>query len=778
MSTIPTLKMRQGDFSELSATIFDPDTFDPATRTRQPFPNNVIPENRIDPLARTLINLYPNPQNNQLASNFVNTAPDKDDIDRWDIRVDHNFSSSDTVFFRISRQKVTFPAALPLPPPAFGGGGVFDALTRHWNTGLSWNHVFSPTFLTSTRVGWNRARFARSNPAEAGQENLSAKFGIKGVDHNIPGGFATFSLSGFRNLGLSAFNGVDRDSQNRQVASDSTWIRGDHTVKFGVNLLRNQNNVFNVRQTNGIFNFNGRFTNNPATGAGGNAAADFLLGLPISFTRSTPIDINLRGWLIGAYVQDDWKVNSRLTLNLGVRYEIILPWQDLRDRMAQFDLDSNPAAPRLIPAGTEGSGRFRRSLIDTDTNNFAPRIGLAYQVSPRLVVRTGYGIFYEFTEPSGDSEFLVGNPPFAFGSTISTDGIRPQVLLSEGAPPDLLTIEKATSLTFSSFQVDPARAYAQQWNLNLQYEFAPNWLWEVGYFGAKGTHLLREIQGNPAPPGPGNINAKRRIKSAKIPGSDRIVSPLAGVLRHEWSGSSIFHSLQTKLERRFASGFTLLTSYIFGRTIGDTCGFAGSGNAVGCGFQDHTNLRLERALDNQHIQHRFVSSYIWQLPFGQGRRWGADWNGVTDAILGGWSVGGILTLSSGQPFTLTVRGDPANTGDQNRPNQVGDPERPGGVDKVIQYFNTGAFAPNQPFTFGNVGRNTMIGPPFYNLDFSTMKDFRLTEEVILQFRFEAFNFFNTPHFGEPGNQLGTATFGRITSAGRPRNLQFGLKIIF
>ncbi|MPY86757.1 MAG: hypothetical protein GEU99_02435 [Luteitalea sp.] len=777
-STIPTAPMRRGDFSELGEPIFDPETFDPATGTRQPFRGNVIPPERIDPLAQQLIDLYPDPRASALANNFTFASPDREDIDRWDIRVDHNFGANDSVYYRLSRQEVTFPATLTLPAPAFGGGGIFDGLTRHWNTGLVWNHVFSSTFLVSTRVGWNFARFARINPEAAGAENLSAQFGIQGVDQSIPGGLSTFSMSGFRSIGGSDFNGVDRNSQNRQLASDATWIRGDHTLKFGASVLWNQNNIVNVRQTNGIFTFDGSFTNDPVTGEGGGAMADFLLGIPSSFTRSTPIDVNLRGSYIGTYMQDDWKATDRLTVNVGARYEIILPWQDTHDRMAQFDMDSDPGSVRLVPAGSEGSGRVRRSLIDTDVDNIAPRIGLTYRLLPRVVVRAGYGWFFEFTEPAGDAEFLIGNPPFALGSTLSTDGIQPAITLNEGAPPDLLTAEGATDLSFSSYETDPERAYTQQWNLNVQYELAPNWLWEIGYFGARGTHLLRRVPGNPALPGPGNINDKRRFESIQIPETDRIVSPLGQVLRHEWSGNSVFHSLQTKLEKRFSQGFTVLTSYILSRSIGDSCGFAGSGNAAGCGVQDANTLSLERALDNQHRKHRFVASYIWELPLGRGRRWGAHWNAVLDGLLGGWNVGGIVTLTSGAPFTLTVSGDPANTGEQNRPDQVGDPERPAGVDKVEQFFNTDAFTRNQPFAFGDVGRNTMIGPAFSNFDLSLTKDFTLAGEARLQFRFEAFNVTNTPQFGIPGNALGNANFGQISSAGRPRNLQFGLKIIF
>ncbi|MGH9338973.1 MAG: TonB-dependent receptor domain-containing protein [Acidobacteriota bacterium] len=775
VSTIPTLKMRTGDFSEIEDTIFNPATFNPEDRTRQPFPGNVIPAEQIDPLALKLINLYPEPQNNNLSDNFVFNPPSIEDVDKFDIRLDHLFSQSDNIYYRLSFHDDIFPASLNLPAPAFGGG-AFDGTVRGWNTGLVWNHVFSPGLITSNRVAWNFAGFTRANPAEAGQENLSAQLGIQGVDHTIPGGMSQFGISGYRALGLPSFNGVSRNSQNRQFISDTTWIRGSHNLKFGVNILRTQNNIFNVRNINGQFSFNGRFTRNPNTGQDGDPMADFLLGLSSGFLSSTPIIVNLRGWLHGIYLQDDWHVTPDLTLNLGLRYELALPYQDKEDRMTQFDLDSAPDNPRLIPAGTEGEGRFRRSLVATDTNNFGPRISFAYQIMPQTVIRGGYGIFYGYLEPSGDAENLMGNPPHALGVVLTTDGITPAFLLVDGPPPDILTIEKASSLRFSSFETRPSSDYSQQWNLSIQRQLGQDWLLEVGYFAAKGNHILRRIQGNPAPPGPGNINARRRHKSIAIPGSDVVVSPLGPTFRHEWSGNSIYHSMQSKVEKRFSSGFTILGSYLWSRSIGDTCGFAGSGNAGGCGFQDSNNLRAERSLDNQHIAHRFVTSSIWELPFGRSRRWGSSWNSMAEVILGGWSLSGIVTFSSGAPYSILVNGDPANTGDINRPNLVGNPNLD---DRAIdRYFNTEAFEPNQQFTFGNLGRNTMIGPSFQHLDLAALKSFQVTEDVRVQFRFEAFNATNTPHFNLPGNNLGTRNFGRITGAGRPRNLQFGLKIIF
>lgn len=277
LSTIPTMKMRQGDFSEISNTIFDPETFKPQGRTRQAFPGNKIPQQRLDPIASRLAQLFPEPQNNRLASNFTTTVPNEEDVRLFNARIDFNWTQSDTIFYRMSRMHRDRPAVLALPPPIGGGR---DEVDTGWNFGVAWDHTFSPSFLTSFRGGWNRLVTNNQNAAAAGAENRNQVFGIQGVDQTVPGGFAQFNPSGFRSFGGQAFNGLVRNGQNRQLKNDTSVIRGNHTLKFGVDILRQQQNVVDPQRGNGVFTFNGRFTNNPANGRGGNSFADFLLGIP------------------------------------------------------------------------------------------------------------------------------------------------------------------------------------------------------------------------------------------------------------------------------------------------------------------------------------------------------------------------------------------------------------------------------------------------------------------------------------------------------------------
>lgn len=290
---------------------------------------------------------------------------------------------------------------------------------------------------------------------------------------------------------------------------------------------------------------------------------------------------------------------------------------------------------------------------------------------------------------------------------------------------------------------------------------------------------MRRYEDNFSPPGPGDLNAKRRYQRAELPGRGIVVSPLGPMYGHYNDGNSNYHALLAKLEKRFSSGFTVLTSYTFSKAIGDTCGHAAAGNTAGCGYQDVRYLRLERSVANEDVPHRFVTSGVYELPVGRGRRWGASLPGVADAVIGGWSFGSIVVYASGRPYSPTVTGNPANTGTfgiVNRPNVVGDPRS--GQRRIDRDFNTAAFVTNNRFEIGNAGRNILRQRSFFTWDFSALKTFRLAERFRLQFRVEAFQFTNTPRFDQAGNVVGTAEFGRITSAATPRNLQFGLKLIW
>lgn len=774
--TIPTPAQLSGDFSGVSQIIYDPASYNAADNTRLPFANNVIPSGRLDPVSVQAAQLYPAPNRPGLTQNYLTTAPDPEDQDRWDVRVDHIFSADDNVFFRYSKQEELVGASLRFPSAFDGDGTQFDHVGD--NMGLSWSHIFSPSMITNIKLGWNRIYTIRTAVRE---ENLNQQFGIQGVDQTL-NGMALMNISGMRNIGLSNFTPNIIDSQNRQLKIDTSYTKGKHTLKFGWNLQFLQSYLTNPQQSLGNFTFNGNFTRQSAPGGdrGGRPVADFMLGNAFRSNISNSVYMNLRAPWNHFYVQDDWRLTNKLTINLGLRYELSPPWIEKDNGMANFNLDGDLVNPPFLLAGSAGGGRFNRALIENDTNNFAPRFGFAYQALSGTVVRGGYGVFYANYEGTGGGQFMQGNPPFHIKSEISSDSITPAVLLSNGNPAGILTPENAVALRFSSFETSPDWPMSQQWNVNVQHSLFRDTVLEFGYYGTKSQYLVNRLDGNYALPGPGNINSRRRYTSTVYPTTDIVVGPLASMSRHEFNGNSLFHSGQLRLEKRFSNGFTFLGAYVFARTIGDVGGFSGSGNAPNSGVQNPLNRKAERSLDNQHRKHSFTASYVYELPFGQGRKFGSNMNRALDFVVGGWAVAGIHSIASGRPFGLSVRGDPANVGNLNRPNVVegANPALPGDQRDPVRWFNTDAFVPNNAFEYGNAGRNVLIGPGQFLWDFAMYKRFRVSESKFFQLRFEAFNFTNTPNFGFPNSEVGNNNFGVITAAGRPRNLQLGLKFVF
>ena len=760
-NTLPTLKMRSGDFSELPKRVNDP-------TNGQQFPGNIIPASRFDPVATNLIKLYPVPLNSNLANNFTYLSPRTQDVDKWDFRADQSMGTKDNLFFRFSTHDTVLPDTPNLPAPAFGGGNL-DYFTEGINTGLGWNHIFTPNLIMSVRGGWNYARFQRNNPAAALGRDFNKEFGIPGATFTPDGGFSQMGITGYRALGIGPNNPVDRNSQNRQLSGDINWVHGRHTLKAGSSLLKSQNPIFNIRNTLGTYTFNGAYT--------GDGAADFLLGVSSQWAWQSPITVSMRTYNFSVFAQDDWKVSNRLSVNLGIRYEISPPWIEKNNKMGNFDIDTIPGQATLVYS-KDGS-RYDRATVATDKNNIMPRLGLVYKLAKKTVLRSGYGLFYAYMENMGDAEFIIGNAPYAYGVTLTGSSTVPALRLSQGPAAGATVLARATGLQFSSYQRRPPQSSAHQWNFNIQQELGQDWLLEIGYAGSRGLHLVRRYDGNFSPAGPGNIDAKRQFKSLVIPGTGITASPLGPVFSHRYNGNSNYHAMIAKVEKRFSKGFTVLGSYTWSKNIGDTCGGAVQGDAAGCGFQDLFNLRAEKSIDNQDVPHRFVTSVLYELPVGKNRAFLGNANPVVQGVLGGWSIGSIVSKSSSVPFSPTVQGNPANTGTNTvvqRPDVVG-PAYDG--ERTLQRdFNTSAFARPVNFTYGTAGRNILRGRPTFNWDFSALKNFQLMEKLRMQFRFEAFTLTNTPRFGAPGNVLGTANFGAITGAGTPRNLQFGLKLIW
>lgn len=560
-------------------------------------------------------------------------------------------------------------------------------------------------------------------------------------------------------------------------------LRGNHTFKFGFDYQALRVKTFATLSGRGSFAFNGAFTQNPQRRPGSGASiADLLLGLPHSITTGTPSTSNERAHNFYWYFQENWTVNRNFTLNLGIRYELTRPFTEVENRMANFILESDdPLFGQLILAGDP---QKPRSLLRTDWNNFAPRLGFAYK-SPYwgMVFRGGYGIFFGQDEGFGVSQRMTNNPPFfGFGGVGHlSDQLNPAstFALSGGLPPrpapidpqDFVLNPRDTS-RLRSWEQRYTMPYVQQWSLGIQKELTRDILWEINYVGNRGLSLWAAYEGNQPQPGPGSINDRRPL----APTYTR-----AGILRMEpWAASS-YHGLATRLEKRFSRGSSFLLAYTFGRSLDtmsnvdlcDGCGPSGGFNSV----QDTRNLAANKGPSDHNVPQRLVLSGVWRLPFGKGRSHASS--GPWSRILGQWDVTAILSLSDGIPFTPALSFDNANTGTTNRPNRL----RDGKLDRptVDRYFDVTAFEFPPPFTFGNSGRNILEGPGTANLDFALHRLFGLsfTEDSQLEFRAEAFNVLNRPHFSVPGLSIGTAGAGVVGSTSLPnRQFQFGLRLIF
>jgi hypothetical protein len=774
-NTIPTQKMVGGDFSELlpATKIYDPLTYDAKTGLRTAFDGNVIPKARFDAIGAKLASFYPAANKPGLTRNFLYNPPDATDRDHWDIKIDHTITARDSLYGRVSYQRDFEPRSPSLPGPAWGAGQDTSDFTHTGkNFMMGYTRVFTPALIMSGKIAWNRLLTDREPPDN---RVYNRELGLQGVNTTIPG-MAQFSVSGYTALGLGPQTPNLADSQNRQLISDFTWMHGKHSVKFGINFSWLQGSLFNPQTALGQFSFDGSYTRNPKTAKEGNSVADLLLGMPYQAQTSTFTRMNQRAPFYDFYGHDEWRVTDRLTLSVGLRYELHLPWVETRNGWANFDIDTNPGSAALVPA--KAGSRADRATIRTDANDFGPRFGFAYRVARKTVVRGGYGVYYAQYEGFGGAQYLQVNPPFTYKAQISTNKTDPTILLSRGLPPDTVSPKNAANIETSSYDRKLRHGYAQQWSFSIQHELPGQVLLETGYYANTAHKLMRRTEGNWALPGPGDLNSRRRFKSVPVPQDGVVVGPLATTYRQEASSNSNFHSLQIKLEKRLSRGLSLLSSYTWSKTISDGRGESGAGGVSDSIPQNPRNARAERALADEHRPQRFVLSCVYELPVGRGKTFLTGMPGVLEGILGGWTVAGITTFSSGRLVNLSVRGNPSNAGSQDRPNVLHDWRLSGDQRSLDHWFDTTAFVANNPFEYGNAGRNLLTAPGDKYVDLAIYKHFRVTERARLQFRAEAFNFPNTPSFGVPNAEVGNTNFGTIGGASRPRNLQFGLKLVF
>ena len=738
---------RSGNFG--NTTIIDP-------LTGQPFPNNTIPPERLDPAAVALIEDFV-PRANSGANRFVASPSDEDNRDQFGIRMDYQIDQKHSVlgrYLRTNTEALSAPTTRPI-------GNTSTATLQ--DVMFSDTYIFSSNAINVARFSYNRIG---ANPAvTSGLQN--ADYGIN-VPHNVAlaTGLANIVINGFFTLGDPQQPFVDRLNEVYQFTDDFSWVRGRHAMKFGFDLRREHMVIAFVNRPNGDFTFDGVHT--------GNAAADFLLGLPGQFRRTTSNTIqNGVGWQYALYAQDEFRPMSNLTVNYGVRYELPIPFADANGALNAFRPSQQsqrfPGAPEgLVYPGDPG---VPDGTYQTDKNNFAPRLGVAWDPtgSGRSSLRAAWGIFYDVLAGQGDFfQNGVLAPPF----TPLLEVNSPPVALTLRDPMSVITggtTDFPPGLIFIGWGEDFTSPYAHHFNVTWQQQIGEHLGAEVGYVGSRGKNMPIFMEVNPGVFSPGQTTRGARIFPAFS-----LVRPTFSV------AESWYDSLQASLRMRPTRGISFLASYTLGDARDHVSGLNIGGEqrpilpvTIGDEASIERALSFEKGPALFDVRHRFVVSFTAELP--------TPVNGgpVMEHVLGGWQVNGIVQAQTGFPLTIV---DPVTSIRYltNRPDQICDPNE-NAPHTVEQWFDTSCFARRplaQTAEPGSAQRNSVRGPGFARTDLSLFKNIALTGPHRLQFRFEMFNLFNQTRFGQPGNQIGTPNFGRITSAEDGRVIQLAVKYNF
>ena len=768
ISTVPTAAEIGGNFSG-GATIYDPNSTKIVNGNvvRTPFAGNMIPSQMLDPIAHAVAQLYPTPNvPGATANNYVIDSSGTLQIDQMDARVDHSITSRQQIFARFSLSQQTRFVEPPLPGLADGGNyGTGNYIQDTRGAAIGYTFTISPTMVNEYRMGFNRAHYVDNKPSY-GQNYPPADLAVPGVPNNSTiNGLTLFGPSGFHRLGEPGYTPTTSTSQEFQYGDTLSIIHGKHSIKVGAELRWSQFNLFQIGQPRGSFSFSGQFTaDSPSSGDGtGNGLADMLLGLPNFSTISTLTYFGNRQQTYGGFIQDDYKITRKLTLNLGLRYDYTTPVKEAHNQQANFDF----ATGQLVAAGQNGASA---GLVTTDKADFAPRIGLAYNVFKNTVIRAGYGRFFSYQEiRTGDPLQLAYNLPFFYQPAFASDGITPLLTVSGGFPAlnPSQAIDASVTASGSGVGSHLKAPVLDEWNFNIQQQLPANILLEVAYVGSKSTHLQVLLDPNQDPtPGPGDIQSRRPYQ--QYSGFTDIVD----------RGNSTFHALEIKAEKRLSQGLMFLSSFTYSKSLNDQ-------PEICCNSpwpQNSYNVASEKGPSDFDQRARWVSSFDYQLPVGKGQRY-LNSSRAADLAVGGWHLGGIFTWHSGFYFSPAMGYDPSNTGSLGltRTDRTCNGNLPSGQRSVNLWFDTSCFPLPSGFAFGNSGKNVLVGPGMVDADMSLRKLFSLTERFRLEFRAELFNALNHPVFAQPDNFItdGPGATGTITStAAVNRQIQLALKLLF
>ena len=779
LPTIPTTAFRNGDLSASPTTIYDPASGNPDGTGRTPFTNNQIPRPRISAIAAKLLSFIPDPTRSGLASNFEKPTSQSKSIDQFDVKVDYVVSTKDRLFVRYSFQRATvFDPGLYGPNGGIYGGPHNSGFqgsgpSRNQSPGLNYSHIFSPTLVTEVRFGIVRNRNEAINIDHG--LTTSRDIGIPNVNlDDWSSGLTEIRIDGYANPVVGFVNSLPwkRSVTNFNYVNNWTKTKSTHLIKWGFDIRRERQDLLQTQ----VFNPRGRFqfTAGPTALNGdpktsfGNSFAAFLLDQPNQIGRDLAIIFPARrNTIYNLYFQDKWQITKKLTVDLGMRWEY---WPSSTPHFPAGFSNYNPFNNTLELAGL---GSVPNDLgIENQKKSFAPRLGAAYRLNEKTVIRAGYGISYlvrntnVYNFPvSQANQISPANSFVAAGSMATgTPTPNPVQLPSTGIivnPPDQ---------SYVYMPKDRPQGYVQSWNIALQRLLPSNFSAEVAFVGNHGVNV----------PTSNNIN----INASQVPGSgvagrpENILFGRRSDTNQPYAAHSYYDGLQAKLNRRFLSGFMLITSYAFGKSIDFNASTTG-------GNFNNINFAANRGLADWDRRHIFTQSYVYELPFGPGKHWART--GLWNALLGGWQINALWTWESGLPLDIAISNASLNApGNINRPNVNGPVQIFGNVGPSQLYFNTGAFSAPPPNTAGNVGRNVLHGPRLFEIDSSVFRKIRVTERWNLEFRAEAFNATNTPHFDRPDSNYSDAAFGQITTAygnqsvqvNENRQLQLSLRLTF